>query len=196
MHNEFILIGGGSLILHGSHRVTSDLDILVPEETRITLSKIGDVHIDKLTMAVQCVVFNTLKRFSLIKNGIWIPSLALSLGLKIRCWYLRNEDTQGERKKLTDMFDIRFLAGRMRDEGKVVSTEEAAAVPVNCYNMLLVVTELHDLNSLETFDHIGGRNFEVDWAENTEAQIENYLLFSEIMDTEVNLLSQKYGSRD
>ena len=41
-------------------------------------------------------------------GGNLLLTLSMSLGVKLKCWYLRAEDENGMNKKSTDMQDIVF----------------------------------------------------------------------------------------
>src|SRR2546421_3085571 len=67
-----------------------------------------------------------------------IPLLSMSLGVKLRCWYLRAEDENGRAKQKIDLQDVVFLATSMRKRGIQVDSSAAAKVKICHYNLLLV----------------------------------------------------------
>ena len=69
----------------------------------------------------------------------------VALGVKIRCYYMRDDQTQnGIDKQRSDIADIIFISKKMKELGLKVDDDVAVLIPVNCYNMLLVRSTIED----------------------------------------------------
>ncbi|CUS13317.1 unnamed protein product [Tuber aestivum] len=145
---KYILIGGASLICQGSQRVTMDLDVLVPAEcidrvaftltqsqdvTRragVVYSRAGEAEfpVDILPQIIGDKSFEDLEPFTItILGGIKTLDLPISLGIKIRCWFMRNDEVEpGLRKQISDLEDIDFICNQMQKTNRVVNNALAS----------------------------------------------------------------------
>jgi hypothetical protein len=57
----------------------------------------------------------------------------MSLGIKLRCWYLRSDDDYGLAKRVSDLQDVIFVATLMRDQGMQVDFKAAAQLKICHY---------------------------------------------------------------
>lgn len=196
---RYILIGGASLVCQGSQRVTMDLDVLVPVESidrvALTLTQSEDVThragvvysragktefpVDILHRIIGDRSFQDLEPFTMtILGGIRTPKLPISLGIKIRCWFMRNdEDESGRRKQLTDLEDIGFICAEMQKINIVVESALAKVIPVGCYNMGLIKDALEQVGTLDLFLSVGGDKFlQPSWEEDSDDEWEYDIL--------------------
>ena len=138
----FVLIGGVAMIVLGSERTTSDVDIFVPESSVLEISsrllEIPGFHldvkdggerrvvfhsntngetcpIDVLTSAVDGLTYRDLSTNVRLFNGVNLLPLDFSLAVKMTCFYYRAEDDNGLRKRVTDAQDMFFFS--FSDEG-------------------------------------------------------------------------------
>src|SRR6266516_2711096 len=151
---SFILVGGASMIKLHFTRSTKDVDVLVPASTDMhklvqQLSNSGwfyleegvlfvkpslsssvpePLKLDILTQIVGDKTFDDLICHTVITSGNIMLTLPMSLGVKLRCWYRRQEDENGMKKKRSDIQDIIFIASRMKAEGIQVDHDTAAAL--------------------------------------------------------------------
>ncbi|CUS15477.1 unnamed protein product [Tuber aestivum] len=198
LREEYILIGGASLICLGSTRATSDIDLLVPGTSIALIApslvqspdfsyragaisiKAGEIEfpVDILVKVVDDLTFEDLEPFTItIQDGIRTLDFPIALGIKIRCFYLRNDETSaGLEKQRSDLYDIRFICGKMEEASRVVDDIVAKAIRVGCYNMALVKHALEESGDLAVFLSVGGTKFQVPWEEDTEDQREYFAL--------------------
>ncbi|PWW76602.1 hypothetical protein C7212DRAFT_47557, partial [Tuber magnatum] len=176
-----ILIGGASLACRGSTRATSDIDLPLPNASiphlvsgltqsqnvtcrgGVIYTRAGESEfpVDILESAVGDRTFEDLEPFTITTLcGIKTLDFPIALGIKIRCFYLRNDDDYGIRKQESELYDIRFIY-------EIV----AKAIPIGCYNML-VKDRLGARGDLALFLSIGGHKFQVPWEEDTDDQHE------------------------
>jgi len=194
---NFILVGGASLVCQGSERVTSDVDLLLPgasiprlaftltqspEVTRragVIYSIVGESEfpVDILQKVIGEKTYEDLEPFTItIFDKIKTLDFPIALGIKIRCWFLRNDETPlGIQKQESDLVDIGFICQRMEQAGKVVDDVVAKAIPIGCYNMQLVKDCLKETGTLILFLSVGGHKFQVPWEEDSEDQRECYI---------------------
>jgi len=194
---KFILIGGAGLVCLGSERITSDIDLLFSSESvaRVALTldqtqgvtrRAGAIYsrgggtefpVDILERIIGDKTYQDLEPFTVtILGGIRTLDYPISLGIKIRCWYMRSETGPGLLKKESDLMDIAFICNKMQGMGRVVGAAEAKAIPIGCYNMLLAKTDLERNGKLEVFLAVGGDKFQVPWEDDTEEQREYYMM--------------------
>ena len=168
----FILVGGASMIKRYSDRTTHDVDVLVSSSTNIYQLRqqlidttwffsdggvlfvkpsssmdnphLRPVKVDILTDIVEGKGFNDLIHHTTSVSGNLMLTLSMSLGVKLKCWYLRAEDENGILKKNADIMDILFLADLMRSHGIQIDSSAAAELKICHYNLLLVRLELAD----------------------------------------------------
>ena len=199
LDEKFILVGGASLVCLGSERVTSDVDLLFPSESiprlavlatqsqasdvtfreGVVYSKGGETEfsVDILKTVIDGKTYEDLEPFTVtIFNVIKTLDFPIALGIKIRCWYLRSDSPAGAAKQDSDLSDIIFICERMKKEGKVVDDVVAGAVPIGCYNMLLVKDCLKVTGHLTLFLSVGGNRFQVSWEEDGDDQREYYMM--------------------
>jgi hypothetical protein len=79
----------------------------------------------------------------------------MSLGIKMKCWYLRSDSEPGRIKQQSDIYDIGFISMTMRKQGETVQAEVSKQVAIGRYHMLMVVLELLDDRNLEDFEAAG-----------------------------------------
>ena len=194
---KFILVGGASLVCQGSERTTSDIDLLLPgasiprlafiplhppdviRRAGVIYSKVGESEfpVDILQKVIGEMTYEDLEPFTItIFDEIRTLDFPIALGIKIRCWFLRNDSASGILKQESDLSDIGFICQRMKQAGKMIDDVVAKAIPIGCYNMKLVEDGLEDAGNLALFLSVGGHKFQVPWEEDTEDQRECYML--------------------
>ncbi|PUU75510.1 hypothetical protein B9Z19DRAFT_1131166 [Tuber borchii] len=165
---NFILVGGASLVCQGSERVTSDVDLLLPGASIPRLAH-------SLTQSPE-VVRRAGVIYSTAGGSEFPVDILETLGIKIRCCFLHNDETPGGiQKQASDLVDITFICDKMKLPGKVVDDEVAKAILIGCFNMQLVKDRLKEMGSLALFLSVGGDKFQVPWEEDSEEQHEYYL---------------------
>lgn len=205
----YILVGGSSLLLHGSTRTTNDIDLLIPRHTienflaaqKTTLKAIEHNQIEKIDLLNEIVDrfdFDAIEPFSMDIEGIKVPQLDVMLGSKVLCYNLRPDGIEGEKKRASDLFDINWISRELSGRGWKVQKEVSDKMACGPYHMLLVVSSLHDKygkESVELFESVGGREFEATWGIDTFAeQVELYELEmeeAEYSEEEVKLLQSR-----
>ncbi|KAN0067926.1 hypothetical protein V8E54_013854 [Elaphomyces granulatus] len=96
---KFILVGGASMVKRQSKRTTNPENIIT------------DIGGGK--------GYEDLLRQTADVSGNLIPTLSMSLGIKLRCWYLRSDDDYGLAKRVSDLQDVIFVATLMRGNAAV-----------------------------------------------------------------------------
>jgi hypothetical protein len=205
---SFILVGGASMIKLRSGRSTKDVDVLVPASTDMhklvrQLTDSGWFYLedgvlfvkpssspsgqsltfDILTEIVDHKTYDDLIRHTVITGGNIMMTLPVSLGVKLKCWYLRQEDENGMRKKRSDLQDIVFLARKMKGEGIEVDHNSAAVLKICHYNLLLIRLEL-EKRDVELLQAVGCSRFLKKYDENTSDQKELYEVMGAKADTD------------
>jgi len=205
---SFILVGGASMIKLRSGRSTKDVDVLVPASTDMhklvrqltdsgwfyledgvlfvkpSSSPSGQpLTLDILTEIVDHKTYDDLIRHTVITGGNIMMTLPVSLGVKLKCWYLRQEDENGMRKKRSDLQDIVFLARKMKGEGIEVDHNSAAVLKICHYNLLLIRLEL-EKRDVELLQAVGCSRFLKKYDENTSDQKELYEVTGAKADTD------------
>ena len=71
-----------------------------------------------------------------IVDGFRILNLAMSLGVKTKCWGQRPENEEGEKKQLSDRSDALFLASLMQTNGVTVDARSASSIKISHYDLL------------------------------------------------------------
>lgn len=97
----------------------------------------------------------------------------MSLGVKLRCWHLRADDSNGTAKQKTDLQDVIFLATSMRKQGIQVDSSVAAKVEISHYNLLAVRLRLRN-KEVELLREVGCNKFLRKYDDDTEDQRELY----------------------
>lgn len=198
LKGRFILIGGAAMLLLGSDRSTSDVDILVSaNEDRPALIRLlvdhgsflivgGELHfraaemitVDILATAVESVTFENVQSHLLTLGDINVPNLEYALAMKIKTFYSRQDDDNGMKKRQGDIRDVGFLCTKMMEHMQTVSDKCVEAFQFGCYHMLELRRELSP-EALENFIKIGGRKLILPWAKNTPEQQEYFVCFAE-----------------
>jgi hypothetical protein len=188
------------MVKRHSTRTTNDIDMLVPPSTDISqlrqqlidttwffsdggvlfVKPLRSVHnpilrpmkVDILTDIVQGKGFNDLIHHTTNVGGNLMLTLSMSLGVKLKCWYLRAEDENGMKKKETDMRDILFLANLMRSHGIRVDSSAAVELKICHYNLLLI-REVADTH-VELLRSVGCSKFLQKYEDNTQDQKDLY----------------------
>jgi hypothetical protein len=196
---SFILVGGASMIKRRCDRSTTDVDVVVPTSTDMhklvrqltdtgwfylkdgvlfvkpSSSPSGQkaLKLDILKEIVDNKTFEDLIRHTTTIGDNIMLTLPMSLGVKLKCWYLRQEDENGMAKKDTDLQDIVFVAKKMKGEGLEVDHNSAAALKICHYNLLLIRLELEEVD-IELLRAVGCSRFLKEYDEDTPDQKELY----------------------
>jgi len=187
----YILVGGASLILHGSLRITNDIDLLVSrgDSNEFVVAKeailggLGYEHsyyiaqIDLLHAIVEPVDIELVKPFTVDIDGVRVPELDVLLGAKIICYHLRIDGEEGNRKRTSDMSDIHWISKEMGRRHLEVRKEVSKLFVCGPYNMLLVAWGLYATfgeQGVKLFESVGGREFECDWGKKEYADQAEY----------------------
>lgn len=131
------------------------------------------LKVDILTDIVDGKRFTDLIHYTINANGNLMLTVPMSLGVKLKCWYLRAEDDNGMRKKKTDIEDIRFLANLMRKRGTQVDSRASAELKICHYNLLLIRFELRG-QDVYVLRSVGCSKFLKNYDDNTPDQRELY----------------------
>ena len=192
-------------------RTTNDVDVLVPPSTNINQlcqqligttwffsdggvlfvkpsssmdnTPLRPLKVDILTDIVEGKGFNDLIHHTTNVSGNLMLTLSMSLGVKLKCWYLRAEDENGMNKKSTDKEDIFFLANLMRNHGIRIDSSAAAELKICHYNLLLLRLELAD-DQVELLRTLGCSKFLRKYEDNTPDQRELYEAMGAKADTD------------
>ncbi|KAJ5945314.1 hypothetical protein N7516_005482 [Penicillium verrucosum] len=199
LKDQFILIGGASMMLLGSQRPTNDVDILVSrsedlaalfsllaadeafsnENGQLRFKHSGfSPSLDILTVAVQMITFEQAGPHCLTIEEVKIPKPDYSLAMKVKCFYLRQDDENGHKKRESDIFDIRFLCKVMLQKSEFVSDDCANKFKFGHYHLLELRQELGP-EATARFIRVGGRKFILPWDQNSEDQREYFCVFAE-----------------
>ncbi|KAK2460484.1 hypothetical protein APHAL10511_007490 [Amanita phalloides] len=185
----FLLVGGSSLILHGSHRVTNDIDLLVPRDAvnefsaakEAVLNETEHKHVEKIDLLnaiADRFDFESIKFYTSDIGGFRVPDLDVMLGSKVLSHYLRADGEEGDAKRSSDLDDINWISKELQKRGLKVKKDVSDKLVCGPYNMLLVVADLHMTfgdEGLKAFESVGGREFECDWGtEEFREQVELY----------------------
>ena len=210
---NFILVGGASMVKLRCDRSTTDVDVLVPASTDMhklvrqltdsgwfhltdgvlfvkpssSPSGPGSLKLDILTEIVDHKTFDDLISHTAIIGDNTMLTLPVSLGVKLKCWYLRQEDRNGLRKKASDLQDIVFVATKMKEEGIEVDHNSAAALKICHYNLLLIRLELEEgegEGEIELLQAVGCSRFLKKYDDNTPDQKELYEAMGAKADTD------------
>jgi hypothetical protein len=148
------------MLLLGSQRQTSDVDILVSssEDPAALFSLLaadeafsnenGQVQfkhsvflpsLDTVTIAVQSITFEQANLHCLTLKELKILRPDYSLAMKVQCFYLREDDENGHKKRESDITDIRFLCNQMLQKSDIVS-DHCANKPKSGHYHLLAIT--------------------------------------------------------
>ncbi|PWW73762.1 hypothetical protein C7212DRAFT_346707 [Tuber magnatum] len=209
IRERYILVGGASLVCLGSTRVTSDIDLLFPYGSSAHLNPLptrspsvtrrggklyamaGETEfpVDILETVIGDKTFEDLEPFTIpILGGIRTLDFPIALGIKIRSFFLRNDEVEAGCKKAdSDIYDIIWITESIKGQGRMIDDVVAKAIPVGCYNMLLVKQRLGDTGALSDFLSIGGQKFQVPWEEDTDDQREYYGMMKMIHEEEGDL---------
>ncbi|OQE20970.1 hypothetical protein PENFLA_c015G05856 [Penicillium flavigenum] len=69
--------------------------------------------LDNLTIAVQNITFEQANPHCFTLKEVKIPTPGYSLAMKVQCFYLREDDENGHKKRESDITDIRFLCNQI-----------------------------------------------------------------------------------
>ena len=110
----------------------------------------GSLKLDILTEIIDHKTFDDLISHTVIIGDNIMLTLPMSLGVKLRCWYLRQEDENGVAKKISDLRDILFVARKMKGAGIEVDHISAAAAEAKTEEsaILLLARNGHHQNLL------------------------------------------------
>jgi hypothetical protein len=98
--------------------------------------------------------------------------------LKVQCFYLRQDDKNGEKKRGSDVNDIKFLVKGMVKRSEFVSDACAHMFKFGHYH-LLELRQALGAERTSDFIRVGGRKFMLPWDQNSEAQKEYFSCFAE-----------------
>ena len=194
-----IFVGGASLIMMNSTRMTADVDVFIPEALDlqqwykqlaqpsffsveggvlvIVLPNHSPIKVDFLTELPGKQSFKDVKaRGTAVADGIILPALDESLMIKIRSHYLRPENADDKRK--TDVEDITFLVHLMKGQGITISNEVASTYQIGHYELLSIRQELA-VETVELLGWVGIRRCLHAWEDETQDQQDYYLCFAE-----------------
>jgi hypothetical protein len=133
--------------------------------------------------------------FTIDINGITVADLDVLLGCKIISYHGRPDGEEGEMKRKSDLDDIQWISKAMKMLGRTVRKDVSDKLTCGPYNMLLVVESLLDKKgkeTVETFELVGGREFECTWGQEFEAQMEYYKIeMEEIEGIEKDILQSR-----
>lgn len=178
----FILVGGGSLVLYGSSRITNDVDFLVSEESFDEVTTAKAVILEELAGQDQYIAsidllktlndrfepinFQSVQPYAETLYGVRVPQLDVLLGAKIIAHFGRPDGEAGDRKRGSDIFDIHWISMEMKKRRLRVRRDICDLFICGPYNMLLVLDSLYGVfgvEGVELFESVGGREFECDW---------------------------------
>ncbi|KAG5289822.1 hypothetical protein I7I48_09264 [Histoplasma ohiense] len=97
---------------------------------------IGTVTVVILTTAVETMTLENLGNDLLVVNGIRIPNLENALAMKIKCFYLRQDDENGWGKIRSDTLDAETLYSRMDREPLSITDQCAEKFQFGLYHLL------------------------------------------------------------
>ena len=175
-----VLIGGASLMLYGSTRVTNDVDLLVSKRhfddfavAKKSLLKGQDEridHVDILSALFEHLDFESVQPFVVKLAGVHVLELDVLLGTKILSYHHRpdSDSPKGVVKRDADITDVNWISVEMKRRNLVVREQVRDVFVCGPYNMLLVVDRLFTtfgLESLKNFEAVGGRLFECEWGD-------------------------------
>src|SRR5690606_27463871 len=134
-----------------------------------------------LTVAVETVTFENLVPHVNNLLGVRIPQPDYAIGIKIKCFYMRDPDGHGKMKRGRDISDIEFICTAMAKRDEQVTDECARSLQCGYYHMFELREELEEpeAEALDTFLKIGGRKFLLPWDQNSPDQRDYYLCFAE-----------------
>ncbi len=114
--------------------------------------------------------------------GVLVPTLSMSLGIKLKTWYLRSESCAGNNKDQSDLYDTVFLAGRLRERGEQVADGAAAAIKVKHYNLLLIRLEAGD-DAAAVLDAVGATKFLEPWPQQSQDTQQYFVMMGAAADS-------------
>ncbi|KAJ5143823.1 uncharacterized protein N7515_002610 [Penicillium bovifimosum] len=186
MEAEFILVGGAAAVLQGYKRTTTDVDTLIRSQTvldslesvegfEVVAGRLSyrSVIIDLLTTIDDRFTYSQVDGYVRYVHGVPVLQPEYALSVKIRCFYLRSEDSNGLEKQLTDLMDAVFWAKAMKEAGKTISNTCATLFQIGCYHAVLVRLKLEP-DDFEILVDVGFGRLIIPWEENTPEQREYY----------------------
>ncbi|KAG5292610.1 hypothetical protein I7I48_04753 [Histoplasma ohiense] len=82
--------------------------------------------------------------------------------MKIKCFYLRRDDENGQEKRRSDVSDAKFLCRRLAQDGQTITDQCAEEFQFGFYHMLELRQKLSD-RAVSDFIFIGGRKLIQPW---------------------------------
>jgi|ERR1700722_5013015 hypothetical protein len=218
---SFILVGGASMVKLHCDRSTTDVDVVVPASTDMhkLIRQLTDsgwfylkdgvlfvkpssspsgqksLKLDILTEIIDNKTFEDLIHHTAVIGSNTMLTLSMSLGVKLKCWYLRQEDENGMAKKKSDLQDVLFVARKMQGEGIEVDHNSAAAMKICHYNLLLIRLELEEAD-IELLQAVGCSRFLKEYDEDTPDQKELYEAMGAKADTDPLTVELEFEDED
>ncbi|KAF5863450.1 hypothetical protein ETB97_010081 [Aspergillus alliaceus] len=187
---DFILVGGAAACFQGHKRITKDVDILIRSKTVIDSLKFVEgfevmagklsyrsVIIDLLTTIDDRFVYDQVDGHVRYVNGVRLLQPDFALAVKIRCFYLRQEDAKGLQKRQTDLMDAVFWAEMLNKTRQTISDTCAALFKIGYYHALLIRLNLHP-DKFQKLVDVGFERLLIPWEKNTPEQREYYSEFA------------------
>ncbi|KAJ5146495.1 uncharacterized protein N7515_001059 [Penicillium bovifimosum] len=157
-------------------RSTTDVDILIRSQT--VFDSLGSVEgfeviegrlsyreviVDLLTTIDDRFTYNQVDGYARHVEGVRMLRFDFALAVKIRCSYLRSDDSNGLEKQQTDLLDVVFLAKATRKAGQTILDSCAALFQVGCYHAVLVRLQLR-FNDFKVLADVGFGRLVIPWA--------------------------------
>ncbi|KAJ5121467.1 uncharacterized protein N7515_009428 [Penicillium bovifimosum] len=185
---DFVLVGGAATIFEGHKRSTTDVDILIRSQTVIdSLSSVEgfeviggrlsyrEVIVDLLTTIDDRFTYHQVDGYVRHVEGVRVLQTDFALAMKIRCFYLRSDDSNGLEKQQTDLLDAVFLAKAMKKAGQTIWDSCATLFQIGCYHAVLVRLQLK-FNDFKVLVDVSFGRLVIPWEANTPEQQEYYSL--------------------
>jgi hypothetical protein len=171
--------------LHTSTTMSTCATSNVPSATGASsTTEVGDIGVEYAPLSYDLMsdIINTLTYEKLLPHttfvadfGVLVPTLSMSLGIKLKTWYLRSESCAGNNKDQSDLSDIVFLAGRLRERGERVADGAAETVKITHYNLLLIRLEAGE-DVAAVLAAVGATKFLEPWAQQSEDAQQYYVM--------------------
>ncbi|CAK7204874.1 hypothetical protein SEUCBS139899_007636 [Sporothrix eucalyptigena] len=196
--NRFILVGGAGNMLTGSGRQTDDIDLLIPTDTDASVVTQSLLRITgftapngvlafhgKTTMTIDLLhsvagdaTFEELRQHTTTVGGIPLLDLETALAIKIKCYNLRPDNESGDKKRSSDIADIKWLAQQMVGRGQEMSESTAKLFPIGHYYLVLVRLAMTE-HQVSLLVKAGVKKMLRPWNEDTDDQKEFFEFFAE-----------------
>jgi hypothetical protein len=187
---DFILVGGAAALFQGHKRVTNDVDILIRSKTvldslksvegfEVVAGKLSyrSVVIDLLTTIDDRFAYDQVDGHVRYVRGVRLLQPDFALAVKIRCFYLRQEDAKGLQKRRSDLLDAVFWAEMLKEARQTISDTCAALFKIGYYHALFIRLNLRPDDFQKLVD-VGFGRLLIPWEENTPEQREYYSEFA------------------